>query len=257
MENKERFQLLANAASVVQVRNSTKSSFRWFFALAGLAVVLALFRSGFAQFAWLASAILFIAVGLYSLNAVNPLRALLSQIATCLVITGYCAYSVVNGDGAGILLGIALLKPLFFAIGRYRTLRSIESVPDDYVELIASLFRRAFADNPITSAQIIELRRNRNFWSVIANEEEDHEYRLIYEQELVFLIGRKSLLGIPYSPHIRLIAPTRSFHVDVVGESWAARRKKVNLMLDADVVSPTLEMTPEMLDKALRQVVSA
>jgi hypothetical protein len=256
MESKERFQLLANAASVVQVRDSTKSSSLWFFALTGLAVVLALFRSGFPPFAWLACATLFTVVGLYSLIAVNTLGALNAQIGTCLLTAGYCAYSVIKGDGAGMLLGIVLLKPLFFAIGRYRTLRSIKFVPDDYIDLVGSVFRRAFVESPSTSPQIIELRRNSNFWSVMTNAEEDYEYRLIYQEELMFLIGRRSLLGIPYSPHIRLIAPTRSFHLDVVGESWGARRKRVNLMLDADVVSPTLDITPEMLDKALRQVVS-
>jgi hypothetical protein len=94
MGTKEGFQLLADAASVVQLRRSTKSSCVWFFALAALAVLLALFRSGFPQALWLVCAALCVVVGLLSLLATNTVSVLLSQIAGAVIIAGYSAYTV-------------------------------------------------------------------------------------------------------------------------------------------------------------------
>jgi hypothetical protein len=69
----------------------------------------------------------------------------------------------------------------------------------------------------------------------------------------MFLVGINSFLGIRYSPLLRFIVPSRTFHIEVLGDSWNGKRNKVKLMLDNEPLLGPLEVTPEMLPKARQQ----
>jgi hypothetical protein len=256
-ESKERFQLLADAASLIQVRRHTNTSAGWYFSIAAIAVLASVFRVGAAATGCVICAILLGVAGLYSLTTNRTEVALASQLAASLAVIAYSAYSLYQGDGIGIVFAVALIRPVFGAVGRYRTFRATKNTGGEYVDLVASAFTTAIKSDPVATPNLIALRRSGSFWSVLTSTERDYQYRLLFVRDLIFLFGQQSFLGLAYSTRIRLILPSRTFHIDEVGESWSGKRKRVNLMLDTDPVSPTVEITPEMLEKVRHQMVSA
>jgi hypothetical protein len=71
---------------------------------------------------------------------------------------------------------------------------------------------------------------------------------------VVLLIGINSFLSICYSRLFRFIVPSRTFHIEVLGDSWNGKRDKVQLMLDNEPLLEPLEVTPDMPLKARQQL---
>jgi hypothetical protein len=256
MDAKERFQLLSDAGSAVQFRQIARTHSGWYFTLAVFVLLAAVFRLPSALgVGWLICCVALAFAGRFGmtrtkLESVYLLRA--GVTVTVAVFSAYCSFrgiervSVLFAVGAAILAASSLV-----GLSRYRAVRS---TPPDFREQVENAFLKASRSDPSETPGLIALQRATGPQLLIPNEETQYEYRLLFDQDLAFLIGINSFLGIRYSPRIRFIVPSRTFHLDVVGESWGGKRSKVRLMLDNDLVHDTLEVTPEMLEKACQQV---
>jgi hypothetical protein len=255
MDDKQQFQLLADAATAVQVRRLTRTNSGLYLVLACGPLLVAAFRmrspSGLG---WLLCGVGLAFAGLYGVIVKNPESVLPLQVGVAAAVAAHSAYRAFRGaEGIGIVFALIAVRLAFVAGARLRSYRIVASVPAQSQELVRTAFIKGSRSDPATTPELVALRRSSSLWSVLTRRAEDYDYRLLFDQDLVFLIGTKSFLGLRYSPRIRLVLPSRSFHVDVVGESLTGRRTRVRLMLDTDPVSDALEITPEMLEKVRQQ----
>ena len=130
---------------------------------------------------------------------------------------------------------------------------SIKRTPPDLLERVQNAFVTATHSDPDNTPGLVSLRRATGLRMLLPNDHAQYDYRLLYGRNVVFLIGINSFLGIPYSLLFRFIVPSRTFHIEVLGDSWNGRRNKVNLTVDNEPLLEPLEITPEMLVKAPQQ----
>jgi hypothetical protein len=160
----------------------------------------------------------------------------------------YCASRSQWGFGfALVLLGglLALSSALSLRASWY-----IPPTPPDQLVRVQNAFDAATHSDPDKTPGLVALRRTTGLKTFLPNENAQYDYRLLYDRDVVFLIGINSLLGIRYSPLFKFIVPLRTFHIEVLGDSWNGKRNKVQLMFDNEALLEPLEVTPEMLLKA-------
>jgi hypothetical protein len=256
MEDKQQFQLLADAATLVQIRRLTRTSSALYVVLACSALLVAAFPvPGRSVLGWLICAMGLAVTGAYGITVSNPESVLFLQTGVAAAVAVYSAYRAFRGpDGIGIVFALLAARLVFAAMVRLRAYRSAACTPLHTQELVRAAFIQASRAVPANTPGLVALRHPSSLWSTLTKRHENYDYRLLLDGDLVFLIGVKSFLGLRYSPLIRRILPLRSFHIDVVGESVTGRRIRVLLMLGTDPVSDVLEITPEMLEKARQQV---
>ncbi len=109
---------------------------------------------------------------------------------------------------------------------------------------------KASRSDPLQTPDLVAMQRETGLKLLLPNDDAQYDYRLLFDRDLVFLVGINSFLGLRYSPRIRFIAPSRTFRLDVTGESLSGKRNKVRVMVDNEPACDTLEITPEMLEKA-------
>jgi hypothetical protein len=203
---------------------------------------------------WLVCTVGMAFAGFYGISVKNPKSVLPVQTGVAAAVAAYSAYRAFQpAERIGIVFAIAAARFAFAAWAGLRTYRTVGSAPLDIQVFVGAAFTQASSGDPAKTPGLVALRRPSNLWSALTKRHEDYDYRLLFDRDMVFLIGIRSFLGLRYSPRIRLIAPSRTFRIDVVGESLTGRRSKVLLMLDTDPVSDVLEITPEMLEKARQQ----
>jgi hypothetical protein len=253
---KETFQLLADAASRIQLRQRARTASRWYFTLAFLFLIAALFHLHTPMgIGWLACGIGLTIVALYGLTGTELESILTSRIGVAIAVAIFSLYSASRAQqGFGFLftvLGGALA--LSSAIG-LRAYWRIQRTPPDLLERVQNAFVVATDSDPDKTPGLVSFRRASGWKTFLPNDNAQYDYRLLYDRDVVFLIGINSFLGIRYSPLFRFVVPSRTFHIEVLGDSRTGKRNKVRLMLDNEPLLEPLEVTPEMLLKARQQM---
>ena len=217
MEDKQEFQLLADAATLVQIRRLTRTSSALYVVLACSALLVAAFPvPGRSVLGWLICAMGLAVTGVYGITVSNPESVLFLQTGVAAAVAVYSAYRAFRGpDGFGIVFALLAARLVFAAVVRLRAYRSAACTPLHTQELVRA-FIQASRAVPSSTPGLIALRRPSSLWSTLTKRYEDYDYRLLLDGDLVFLIGVKSFLGLHYSPLIRRILPLRSCHIDVV-----------------------------------------
>ena len=254
--SKETFQLLADAASRIQLRQRARTASGWYFTLAAFVLLAALFHLPTPMgIGWLACGIGLTIVALYGLTATKLESILTSRICVAIALAVFSLYSASRAQQAfgflfAVLGGVLALSS---AIG-LRTYWRIKPTPPDLLESAQNAFVAATCSDPGKTPGLVSLRRATGVKTLLTNDNPQYDYRLLYDRDVVFLIGINSFLGIRYSPLFRFIVPSRTFHIEVLGDSWNGKRNKVRLMLDNEPLLEPLEITPEMLLKARQQM---
>ena len=245
-------QSLADAASRIQFRQKERTASGWYFTLAALILLAAYFQLPRPLgFGWLACGIGFAFVALYGLTGTKVEAILKLRICVTVAVaifSLYCAISSQRGFGSALVLLGGLLA-LSSALSLRAFLR-IPPTPPDVLERVQKAFDIATHSDPAKTPELAALRRATGLNTFLPNENTQYDYRLLCDRDVVFLIGINSLLGIRYSPLFKFIVPSRTFHIEVLGDSWNGKRNKVQLMLDNEALLEPLEVTPEMLLKA-------
>jgi hypothetical protein len=254
--SKETFQLLADAASRIQLRQRARTASGWYFTLAAFVFLAALFHSPTPMgIGWLACGIGLTIVALYGLTGTKLESILTSRICVAIavaVFSLYCASRAQQRFGFPLAVfgGVFALSS---AIG-LRTYWRIKATPPDMLERVQNAFVAATHSDPGKTPGLVSLRRAAGLKTFLPNDNAQYDYRLLYDHDVVYLVGINSFLGIRYSPLFRFIVPSRTFHIEVLGDSWNGKRNKVKLMLDNEPLLEPLEVTPEMLSKARQQL---
>jgi hypothetical protein len=250
--SKETLQLLAGAAIRIQLRQRTRTASGWYFTLATFVLLAAFFHLPTPMgIGWLACGIGLTIAALYGLTGAKLEPILTSRICVAIAValfSLYCASRAQQGFGFPLAVLSAMLG-LSSAVG-LRAYRRINPTPLDLLERVQNAFRASTHSDPCKTPGLVSLRRATGLKTLLPNDNAQYDYRLLYDRDLVFLIGINSFLGIHYSPLFRFIVPLRTFHLEVLGDSWNGKRNKVRLMLDSKPLLEPLEITPEMLLKA-------
>jgi hypothetical protein len=251
LDAKERFKQLSDAAFAVQIRQKARTDSGWYFALSAFLFFPAAFLlPTIWGVGWLLSAIAAAIAGVYGIKGNGLKSVLLFRIGVTSVVTIFSVYGMFYPDQRwGILFTLACVRlaiTSLLAFSRYRSTRA--PLPDAKLQL-ASAFSKATRSDPAKTPGLIALQRETGLKLLVPNDDAQYEFRLLFEKDLVFLIGINSFGGLRYSPRIRCIAPSQTFHLDVVGESFGGKRSKVRPMLGPNAIHGDLEITPEMLQK--------
>jgi len=204
---------------------------------------------------WLVCATASAAVGIYGIKGDDLKSILLCRVGVASAITLFSIDCMLRGnEPASILFALPSGCLAISSLLSLKAFRVVQSVETSIKEQVATAFFKATRSDPAHTPGLIALQRATGLKLLLANKNAEYDYRLLFDQNLVFLIGINSFLGIRYSPRIKCIAPSRTFHLDVVGESWGGKRSKVRPMLGPDAIHHDLEITPEMLHKAREQM---
>lgn len=254
--SRDTFQLLADAATRIQLRQRERTASGWYFTLAALILLAAFFQlPSPLGIGWTVCGIAFASVAFYGLTGTVLESILKSRIFVAIAVaifSLYCASRSQRGSGFALVLVGGLLA-VSSALSLRASLR-IPPTPTDLLERVQNAFDTASHANPEKTPGLIALRRTVGLKTFLPNENAQYDYRLLYDRDVVFLVGISSLLGIRHSPLFKFIVPSRTFHIQVLGDSWNGKRSKVQLMLDNDALLEPLEVTPAMLVKARQQL---
>jgi hypothetical protein len=252
MDDKERLRLLADAASVVQARQTARTDSVWYFALGLFVLLAAAFRlPAILGIEWLLCGVGLALGGLYGMFGSKLESILLCRTILALAVALFSAYCVYRGiERVGVVFSLLAANLAISSLMKLRRYRAMRSVSSDFLKQARNAFFAATRNNPSETAGLVALQRSIGWKFLLPNDDLQYDYRLLFDRDLVFLLGTNSFFGFRYSPRFRFIAPSRTFHIDVVGESWGGKRSKVRLMLDNSPLDDTLESTPEMLMKA-------
>jgi hypothetical protein len=252
MDDKERLRLLADAASIVQARQRIRTNSGWYFSLAFLVLLLAVFRlPSTLGIAWLSCGVTVALAGLFGMIG-NKIESVLIWRAgvsfAVALLSVYCWFRGIEPVSA--LFAVFSARLAITSLVGLRRYRAVACTPPNIQERVKSAFLKASRSDPLQTPDLVAMQRDTGLKLLLPNDDAQYDYRLLFDRDLVFLVGINSFLGLRYSPRIRFIAPSRTFHLDVTGESLRGKRNKVRLMLDNEPAHDTLEITPEMLVKA-------
>ena len=254
--SKETFRLLADAASRIQLRQRARTASGWYFTLAAFVLLAALFHfPSLLGIGWLTCGIGLTIVASYGLTGakLEPILTLRICVAIAVAVFSlYCA-SRAQQEFGFLFAAVGGLLALSSAIG-LRAYWRISPAPPDLLQRVQNAFVTATRSDPGKTPGLVSLRRATGLKTFLPNDNVQYDYRLLYDRDVVFLIGINSFLGIRYSPLFRFIVPSRTFHIEVLGDSWNGKRSKVRLTLDNEPMLEPLEVTPEMLLKIRQQL---
>jgi hypothetical protein len=254
--SKETIQLLADAASRIQLRQRARTASGWYFTLAAFVLLAALFHLPTPTgIGWLACGIGLTIVAIFGLTGIKLESILSSQICVAIAVAVFSLYRASRAQQGFafplVVLGGVLALSSAISLRAYRR---IKPTPPDLLERVQNAFVTATHSDPSKTPGLVSLRRATGLKTLLPNDNPQYDYRLLYDHDVVILIGINSFLGIRYSPLFKFIAPLRTFHIEVLGDSWNGKRNKVRLMLDNEPLLEPLEVTPEMLLKARQQL---
>jgi hypothetical protein len=251
LDDKERFKQLSDAAAAAQFRQRARTDSGWYFALSAF-----LFFPGFFLLptvwgvGWLLCAIAAALAGLYGIKSSDVKSILLFRVAVSSAVAIFSVYCMfLKNQQWGILFALACVRLAITSLIAFSRYRSTQAPLPDAKLQVASAFSKATRSDPAKTPGLIALQRETGLKLLVPNDDAQYEFRLLFEKDLVFLIGINSFGGLRYSPRIRCIAPSQTFHLDVVGESFGGKRSKVRPMLGPNAIHGDLEITPEMLQK--------
>lgn len=255
-DDKERFKQLSDAAAAVQFRQRARTDSGWYFALSAFLFLPAAFLLPTVWgVVWLLCAIVAGLAGIYGMKGSDLKSILLVRIGVTSAITIFSAYCMflVNQQWS-ILFGLASVRLAITSLLSLSRYRSTPAPPADVKQQVVAAFSKATESDPAKTPGLIALQRETGLKLLVPNDDAQYEFRLLFEDDLIFLIGINSFGGLRYSPRIRCIVPSRTFHLDVVGESFGGKRSKVRPMLGPDAIHRDLEITPQMLQKFREQI---
>jgi hypothetical protein len=256
LDDKERFSQLSDAATLANFRQMARTNSGWFFTLsAGLFLPAAFLLPDVWGVGCLLCAIAAAAGGVYGMRGDNLKSVLLMRIGISCAITIFSVYCAVRPSQQwAYIFALYSGRLAINSLLRFLAYRKVQHPPQDVQEQVASAFSKATKSDPTKTPGLIALQRETGVKLLVPKDDAAYEFRLLFEKDLVFIIGINSFGGIRYSPRIRCFAPSYSFHLDVVGESWGGKRSKIRPMFGANPIHGDLEITPEMLMKARDQI---
>jgi hypothetical protein len=253
---KEKFTQLSYAVAAATNRQFARTASGCYVTLSAFALLASglLFPTPLG-YGWLLCAVAAALAAIFGIKGSSLKSILLFHIAVSSTITAFSVYCMFPGhQPASILVALLSGKLLISTLLGFSRNRSAQSAPPDVQARVEATFSKAVRSKPAQTPGLIALQRATGLKLLVSNDNAQYDFRLLFDHDLVFLIGINSFGGIHYSPRINCIVPSRTFHVDVVGESWGGKRSKVNLMLDTEPIHATLEITPEMLQKVREQM---